>query len=153
MNYTVLSVLLSTLLLSSGCSSMKKSLTFGVSTGAAVGAGSGAAMSRNDKGKGALKGALVGGLVGGIASYLIHGSIEGRDAKVRKETLFNLDQYGVSGAAQGLPERVPGITFPVETEEMIPTHRQGNRVIEGHRVWTLEDNAKFEKTIPKKKAK
>ncbi len=40
---------------------------------------------------------MIGGLVGGVASYLIHGSLERRDADVRKDTLMNLEQYEVMG--------------------------------------------------------
>lgn len=126
-----------------GCASMKKSIALGAGSGAATGAASGALIGREDKGKAALTGALFGGLLGGVASFFIHKGVEDRDEKVRKQTLFNLDQYGVSGAPAKIHGDVPGITFPVENEEQIPTHRKGNRVIEQHRIWTLSDNAKF----------
>ena len=134
-----------------GCASARKSVYLGVTTGALTGAGSLALMSHESKrDKGALIGALSGALVGGVAGYFIHGELEKRDAKVRKATLFNLDKYGPG--ASSLPyqslERVPvpGITFPVESEDYIPTHRRGNQVVEGHRVWTLSDNAQWEST-------
>ena len=103
--------------------------------------------------KGALIGALSGALVGGVASYFIHGELEERDAKVRKATLFNLDKYGPSSLPYQSPEVVPGITFPVEAEDYIPTHRKGNQVIEGHRVWTLSDSAEWETTEENKEQK
>lgn len=44
-----------------------------------------------------IKGAVLGGIVGGVASYLIHGSLESRDSRVRKETLLNLEKFDVMG--------------------------------------------------------
>lgn len=50
-----------------------------------------------DKSENVLKGAVIGGIVGGLASYAIHGSVESRDAKVRRDTLLNLEKYDVLG--------------------------------------------------------
>ena len=50
-----------------------------------------------DKSENVLKGAVIGGIVGGIASYAIHGSLESRDAKIRRDTLLNLEKYDVLG--------------------------------------------------------
>lgn len=147
----ILSTSLITLLCS--CSSMKKSLSVGVVSGASMGAVSGASMSSRDKGKGALKGAAVGALIGGIASYFIHGELVKRDKQVRKETLFNLDQYGVMSGPSSSKANVNGITFPVDSEEFIPTHRKGNKVIEQHRIWNISDNAQWSETKEKKNDK
>jgi hypothetical protein len=76
---------------------MKDSLVVGASTGFVLG---GVAASQNqsgDQGENFLKGAVVGGIIGGIASYAIHGSLENRDTRVRKETLLNLEKYDVLG--------------------------------------------------------
>lgn len=69
-----------------------------------VGAGSGAvlggvtgAQSDGDRSENTIKGAVIGGVAGGFASYLIHGSLEKRDANVRRETLMNLEHYEVMG--------------------------------------------------------
>lgn len=80
-----------------GCASMKGSLATGVVTGAAIGAGSGAGFASEDRGGAALKGALIGGVVGLVSSYFIHGALENRDADVRRETLLNLERFGVEG--------------------------------------------------------
>lgn len=50
-----------------------------------------------DQSENAIKGAVLGAVVGGIASYVIHGSLESRDARVRKETLLSLERYDVIG--------------------------------------------------------
>lgn len=69
-----------------------------------TGAGSGAvlggiagAQSDGDKSENTIKGAVIGGVIGGLASYFIHGSLEARDANVRRETLMNLEHYEVMG--------------------------------------------------------
>lgn len=80
----------------SGCSTLRESLVFGSVSGAAIGGVVGNQVD-GDHGENALKGAVIGGVVGGLASYLIHGSLESRDARVRRETLFNLEKYDVLG--------------------------------------------------------
>ena len=53
--------------------------------------------SPGDRSEDTIKGVVIGGIVGGLASYMIHGSLEKRDANVRRETLMNLEQYDVLG--------------------------------------------------------
>lgn len=91
----------------SGCASLKDSLILGAGSGAVVGGVIGNQNS-SDRGEGTIKGAVIGGVVGGLASYLIHGSLEKRDAIVRRETLMNLERYEVLG--------VDGLTNPGTTE-------------------------------------
>jgi uncharacterized protein YcfJ len=83
-------------LLQSGCSTLKDSLIVGASSGAVLGGVAGA-QSDGDRSENTIKGAVIGGVVGGLASYLIHGSLEKRDANVRRETLMNLEHYEVMG--------------------------------------------------------
>lgn len=96
MHKKTISLLIVMSLLSSSCSTTRKSIAFGVGTGAVSGATIGA-MTNKDHSQGALIGLGIGALVGGIASYFIHGSLEDRDNKTRKETLFNLEKHGVFG--------------------------------------------------------
>ena len=132
-------------------------MSLGVAIGTVTGATSLALISHETKkDKGAFIGALSGAVVGGVASYFIHKGLQKRDAKIRKATLFNLDKYGTSSLPyrhKSLPEVVPGITFPVEVEDYIPTYRKGNQVVEGHRVWTLSNNAQWEVEESKTKDK
>ncbi len=58
-----------------------------------------------DRKENVIKGAVIGGLVLGLGSYLIHGSLEKRDASVRRETLMNLEHYDVLGI-EGLNSNV-----------------------------------------------
>lgn len=75
---------------------MRDSLVLGVGTGIAAGAVVGHRI-RPDQTENAIKGAIIGGIVSGVASYIIHGSLERRDAEVRRDTLMNLEQYEVMG--------------------------------------------------------
>ncbi|MFZ4402789.1 MAG: glycine zipper 2TM domain-containing protein [Pseudobdellovibrionaceae bacterium] len=83
-------------MLQSGCSTLRESLIVGAGSGAVVGGVAGA-QSDGDRSENTIKGAVIGGVVGGFASYFIHGSLEKRDANVRRETLMNLEHYEVMG--------------------------------------------------------
>ncbi|MBY0315902.1 MAG: hypothetical protein K2Q26_10305 [Bdellovibrionales bacterium] len=63
-----------------------------------MGNNSGAGGSEN-----AIKGAVLGGVVMGLTSYLLHESLEKRDANVRRETLMNLEHYDVLGVEKMSP--------------------------------------------------
>ena len=86
-----------------GCATTTRSTLLGIGTGAAIGAGSGAILSQEDKSQAAVTSALVAGVIGGIAGYFTHKGLEDRDAEVRKETLLNLEKFGVSGFYKYLP--------------------------------------------------
>lgn len=88
---------LSLALIMSGCASVTKSVLTGTSAGIALGGASGALIDKKNPAQSALTSALIMGVIGGIAGYFTHDALESRDAEVRKETLFNLDHYGVSG--------------------------------------------------------
>lgn len=79
-----------------GCATLKDSLILGASSGAILGGVAGA-NSGGNKDESTIKGAVIGGVVGGLASYWLHGSLEKRDANVRRETLMNLEHYEVMG--------------------------------------------------------
>lgn len=83
-------------MLQSGCSTLKESLIIGAGFGAVLGGVAGA-QSEGDRSENTIKGAVIGGVVGGLTSYLIHGSLEKRDANIRRETLMNLEHYEVMG--------------------------------------------------------
>ena len=79
--------------LAAGCATLHRSMSVGVGIG--VGTGAVANMAATD-GKGALKGALFGAAIGAASSYLIHGALQKRDSKTRRQTLLNLDKFSVS---------------------------------------------------------
>ena len=79
------------------CSTMNQSLLTGTVTGAAIGAASGSGFSQENQSDVAGKGALIGAAVGLITSYFVHNGLEKRDADVRRETLLNLEKFGIEG--------------------------------------------------------
>jgi hypothetical protein len=83
---------------------MRESLILGAGSGALIGGvvgnNSGAGGSEN-----VIKGAVIGGAVMGLASYLLHNSLEKRDANTRRETLMNLEHYEVLGV-EGITSKV-----------------------------------------------
>lgn len=80
-------------LLTTGCASTSKSTLFGMSVGIGAGALTGAIVTKNKKDT--MKGALALGLVGALAGWFSHEALEKRDERVRKETIFNLEKFGV----------------------------------------------------------
>jgi hypothetical protein len=109
--------------------------------------------SSGNHAQGALVGGIIGAAVGGLTAYIIQSGLDDRDTKTRKETLFNLERFGVSEVPmQG--SSVPAVSFPVVEEQKIETHREGNnKVVEGHRVWILGDDSNVQYTEPEKKKK
>ena len=99
----------------SGCSTMSKSLLVGVGSGAAMGTAAGVGFSSNDRGGGAWKGALIGGAIGLASSYFIHNGLEQRDAEIRRETLLNLERFGVEGIPSQ-SEMYPNLFKPSEPD-------------------------------------
>lgn len=79
-----------------GCASLRDTLILGAGTGAVVGGITGSQIS-GDRSENAIKGAVIGGVAVGLVSYVIHESLEKRDANVRRETLMNLEHYDVLG--------------------------------------------------------
>ena len=100
-----------------GCASMSGSLLIGVGTGAALGTAAGVGFSAQDRGGGAWKGALIGAGIGLVSSYFVHNGLEKRDADTRRETLLNLERFGV----EGLPNKkqVYPDSYGVDYDEMI----------------------------------
>lgn len=96
-----------------GCATLKDSLILGATSGAVVGAIAGNQIE-GDRSENTIKGAVIGGVIFGLASYAIHGSLEKRDANVRRETLMNLEQYevlGFEGVIQNTQESTSGKCF------------------------------------------
>jgi len=133
-------IVLTAMLFTCGCATMKESIIVGASSGAALGAGTGLYLAEEDAVSSAITGGLIGAAIGGVAAYFIHGSLESRDRNIRKDTLFNLEQFGVSDVPSASSKFAPAISFPVLEEQAIKTHREGNKVIEGHRVWLISED-------------
>jgi hypothetical protein len=122
---------------------MKESLITGVTSGAATGAIAGSMSNRNDQGKGAATGALIGAAVGGLASYIIHGSLEKRDTKIRKKTLLNLDKFSVSRPSSKSNGGVQDfkISAPDVDKDCFEWEVKGDKLVQQHCVWTIKGNS------------
>ncbi len=132
-----------------GCSTMSDSLVLGIGTGAAVGG----IVGHNSGSQDAAAGAAIGAAVGGLASYVLHKRNEKNEEKIRRDTLLNLEKYDVSGP-RGSSLRNPGesdhlLTKPVVDSEWVETQVQGDKLVEGHRVWRIIEKPKW---IPGKAA-
>ena len=129
---------------STGCSTLNKSVMTGVGIGGAAGAvvGSNTSGGKN-KSKSAAIGAVTGAVISGIAGYFIHKGIEKRDEDVRRETLFNLDKYDVSTPSGFRTSSAHGLTAPRIESEWVPTRVEGKRLIEGHKIWVISDEARW----------
>lgn len=96
MTTTKLLYLILTTLLITSCSTINRSLSLGTASGVAIGL-SLAPLKQPHNSKNAVKFGVIGALIGGVSSYFIHKSLIKRDENVRKETLFNLEKFGVFG--------------------------------------------------------
>lgn len=124
-----------------GCATMKESLVTGVGAGAATGLVAGSMTNKDNQSKGAATGALVGAAIGGISSYLIHGTLEKRDAKTRKHTLLNLDRYSVSTPAGSGNAQDFKLSTPNVDKECFDWEVKGDKLVQQHCVWTIKGNS------------
>jgi|GEM_PF-1403232 len=137
-----------TLLILCSCATTKKSITLGLVTGAASGAVLGSTLSK-DNDKGAMTGLAIGAVVGAIASYFIDDSLQKRDQDTRRDTLFNLEKHGVFSESNFKGQSSGGnfpyaLSSPVVNEEFIESHVEDDtRLIEGHRVWSIQEGSKW----------
>lgn len=137
MNFKKILILVSMTSLVS-CSSVKKSVGIGAGSGAAIGYGVASSASAGS----ILTGTLAGAGVGGIVAYFIHKALEDRDAKTRRNTIFNLEKYDVSKPSRSR-NGGPMISKPVVDSFWVDEQIQGNKLIEAHRVWVIEENSRF----------
>ncbi len=125
---------------------MSDSLLLGVATGAGAGAIAGnQAGGSTDK---VATGAAIGAAVGGLSAYLLHKSLEKRDEKLRRETLLNLEKFEVSTPPRSNQGQAPtgaghGLTRPVVDVEWVETKVEGDKLVEGHKVWRIIEKPKW----------
>lgn len=127
----------------SSCASMSDSLVLGIGTGAIVGAAI-AQNGQSDTGSGA----AIGVALGGLSAYLIHKGVERREERIRRDTLLNLEKFDVSAPMKPGTVSIPTggghyLTKPAVDMEWIDTQVQGDKLIEGHRVWRIIEKPKW----------
>jgi len=126
-----------------GCSSMNKTILGSMGVGATAGALITQQHPRGKSIKSKSIGALAGALISGVVGFFIHKGAEKRDAKIRRETLFNLDKFDVSTPSGFGASSAHGITAPSIESEWVPTRVEGRKLIEGHKVWLITDEARW----------
>ena len=149
MKTKVLGLLLLSLLLSS-CASVRRSMVTGAVGGATAGALTGGAFSRKGQKKNVVTGSLIGGLLGTWAGYLVHKRLDKRDERTRKELLFHLKNFGTKDGFGDTHSKKPMITKPIIGSDWVEAQINGNKLIEGHRVWTIEEKSQW---VPNTKSK
>jgi hypothetical protein len=130
---------------------MKETIITGVATGAVAGLVLGPAIDRRSP-DAKVGGALIGAAVGGIAGYFIHKELDDRDAKVRKETLFNLDKFNVSrpnGNANA--DYDYGLAAPSVETECYDTEVKGDKLVQAHCESRIIGTPEWVKTQGRKK--
>jgi len=125
---TIISTLL--LLLLSGCASTRDSILLGAGMGAIAG-GSVANLATNHSREGTGIGAITGASFGALLGYLGHKENERKDRAI--------------GAATRSSEKpkAPRLTAPSYRSIWVPDKIEGDRYIEGHRVFIIEESGKW----------
>ena len=123
------------------CSSLNRSLLLGTGTGMVTGAFIGTAGSVRNKKNNAVKGAVIGGLLGVGSGYFLHKGLEKRDVETRQKMLLNLDKFGTGKSHLKTTLPSPMLTKPIVGSEWVDTKIEGNKLIEAHRVWIIEENS------------
>ena len=130
---------------------MKETILTGVATGAVTGLVLGPAIDRGSP-DAKVGGALIGAAVGGIAGYFIHKELDDRDAKIRKETLFNLDKFNVSRPnANANADYDYGLAAPSVETECYDTEVKGDKLVQAHCESRIIGSPEWVKTQGRKK--
>ena len=134
------------LLLFTGCSSIEKTVTVGLLTGAASGAVIAPGLVKQNKKDAFIIGALAGAAIGGVAGYFTHKKLDERDEKIRKDTIFNLENFGYHptiAIPANKDKDAPPIMNPKVEKIWIEPNIEGHKYIAGHYIWVLTDEARW----------
>lgn len=123
---TILIIGILAIMLIPACTTAPRSILLGAGTGAAAGAGTGL-MIGNDA-TGAAIGAATGALAGGLIGLLLHKDND------QKKSQANTDN-----------NKYPFLIRPEVRTIWVPDAVEGNRYIEGHRVFVIEKNSSWSK--------
>ena len=132
-----------TSVLAIGCASIQRSIVLGTVTGSVAGAMSGAYWGIENRERYALQAALYTGIAGGLAGYFIHEHLGERDERIRQETLFNLEKFGIGESSKSYSTDGPVLMAPKVETRWIETQAEGKKLIEGHRVWVITEDPQW----------
>lgn len=132
-------ILLTALLLQTGCSSMGKSVGLGSAIGAGTGAALGGILSQDGKyrTRNVIIGAGVGAVAGGFAGSAVYGSNE-RD----KELAFLKGKEAERKTSKG--QATPALQEPKVEAIWVESKVVGNRYIEGHFEYIITEPTRWE---------
>lgn len=132
-------ILLTALLLQTGCSSMGKSVGLGSAIGAGTGAALGGILSQDGKyrTRNVIIGAGVGAVAGGFAGSAVYGSNE-RD----KELAFLKGKEAERKSSKG--KATPALQEPKVEAIWVESKVVGNRYIEGHFEYIITEPTRWE---------
>lgn len=132
-------ILLTALLLQTGCSSMGKSVGLGSAIGAGTGAALGGILSQDGKyrTRNVIIGAGVGAVAGGFAGSAVYGSNE-RD----KELAFLKGKEAERKTSKG--QSTPALQEPKVEAIWVESKVVGNRYIEGHFEYIITEPTRWE---------
>ena len=119
------------------------SASVGAGVGATVGNVTGNRFSLENRMRTTAIGALTGAVISGAMGYFIHKLREKRDVKIRRQTLFDLDKYDVSMPKGFETSSYHGLTIPKVQSEWVPTRVEGKKLIEGHKIFLITDEAQW----------
>ncbi|MFZ3230256.1 MAG: glycine zipper 2TM domain-containing protein [Pseudobdellovibrio sp.] len=123
MDMKIQAVLISLTLLLNGCATATKSLLLGAAVGGVAGGAIGQNQSQNNEG--AAVGLAIGAGIGSLISYLAY-----KDKKSKPEdgSKFKIDE-----------DKFPFLTKPKIHSIIVPDTIEGNKYIESHKIYILDD--------------
>ncbi|MBF0362731.1 MAG: hypothetical protein HQK49_17060 [Oligoflexia bacterium] len=145
----IIAIFLSLNLLS--CSTIERSVSLGAISGVATGAIVAPGFVRHEKKQALVIGAITGLAIGGIAGYFTHKGLENRDEKIRKETLFNMENYGLQKPLGPKDDTPPSVLNPKVEKVWVEPKIENGKYIQGHFIWVITDEARWNEGEMKKK--
>ena len=117
-----------------GCATPTGSVLLGTGIGATAGGLLGNKVTDSSQ-QGTVVGAAIGAGVGGLLGYLAHKSKKDKESKLQ----------GPAAGPETMPDKLPFLTKPEVRTIWVEDAIQGNKFIEGHRVFILEKNSSWTK--------
>lgn len=123
-----------------GCATAFKSKSLGAGIGATTGAIAGGLANPGQDGEYRTRNVIIGSAFGGML-----GTVVGNEIFKSNESSKHDEMQKTKDAKQNhLPGQTPTLTEPKIRSEWIENHITGNRYIEGHFEYIIEENSKWE---------
>lgn len=129
MDMKIQTVLISLTLLLNGCATATKSLLLGAAIGGLTGGAIGQSQSQNNEG--AAVGLVIGAGIGSLISYMAY---KDKKSKPVDNSQFKIDE-----------DKMPFLTKPKIRSIVVPDTIEGNKYIESHKIYILDDPGSWSK--------